>query len=143
MLGGSSGQHHTEKQVLKIDDPASPLNAGFGGQPFEHTDEFYHFPARAPYSREKQHILLSIDVEKSDMATSGQLCAPCTRPDQDYGMSWIKSYGKGRVFCTPLGHTPILFTTPAWTRHLMGGIQYILGDLDLDATPSAKLATKK
>ena len=143
MLGGGSGEHHTERQFLKIDDPGSPLNAAFGGQSFEHTDEFYHFPASSPYSRQKSHVLLSIDVEKSDMATSGRLCAKCTRPDQDYAMSWIKTYGKGRVFCTPLGHTPILFTTPAWTKHILGGIQFILGDLELDATPSARLAANK
>jgi hypothetical protein len=37
----------------------------------EHTDEFYQFPTYAPYSREKQHVLLSIDVERSDRATAG------------------------------------------------------------------------
>jgi type 1 glutamine amidotransferase len=40
------------------------------------------------------------------------LCPKCTRPDHDYAMSWIKSFDKGRVFYTPLGHTPILFTNP-------------------------------
>jgi hypothetical protein len=44
MLGGSAGEHRVEKQVLRIDDPNSPLTAPFGGTGFEHTDEFYHFP---------------------------------------------------------------------------------------------------
>ena len=53
MMGGWSGAHHVEKQVLKIDDPSSPLMKPFGTESFEHTDEFYIFPAYSPYSREK------------------------------------------------------------------------------------------
>jgi hypothetical protein len=143
MLGGFAGEHHVEKQMLKIDDPGSPLTKAFGGKPLEHTDEFYHFPASSPYSREKSRVLLSIDVENSDLATNGRLCAKCTRPDHDYAMSWIKSYGKGRVFCTPLGHTTILFTDKRWVEHLLAGVQFILGDLEADTTPSAKAAARK
>jgi type 1 glutamine amidotransferase len=142
MMGGWAGAHHTEKQVIKIDDPSSPLTKMFGGAPFEHTDEFYQFPTYAPYSREKQHVLLSIDVEHSDRATANRFCPECTRPDQDYGLAWIKTYGKGRTYFTPLGHTTPFYTDPRWTNHVLAAIQYIVGDLDADATPSAKLAKK-
>jgi len=70
---------------------------------FEHNDEFYHMPVYAPYSREKQHVLLSLNVPKSDMATSGRFCRECTRPDQDYAMSWIKTYGKAASSARRLG----------------------------------------
>jgi type 1 glutamine amidotransferase len=139
MMGGWAGAHHTEKQVIKIDDPSSPLTKMFGGAPFEHTDEFYQFPTYAPYSRDKQHVLLSIDVERSDRATANRFCPECTRPDQDYGLAWIKQYGKGRTYFTPLGHTTPFYTDPRWTNHVLAAIQYILGDLDADATPSAKV----
>jgi type 1 glutamine amidotransferase/sugar phosphate isomerase/epimerase len=142
MMGGWAGAHHTEKQFIKVDDPASPLTKSFGSASFEHTDEFYHFPVYSPYSREKQHVLLSLDVEKSDMATAGRFCAECTRPDQDYALAWIKTYGKGRTYFTPLGHPTTFYTDPRWTQHVLAAIQYILGDLDADATPSAKLAKK-
>ncbi len=143
LMGGWAGAHHTEKQVVKIDDPDSPLMKSFGSASFEHTDEFYQFPAYSPYSREKQHILMSIDVEKSDRATANRPCEQCTRPDQDYGLAWIRTYGKGRTYFTPLGHTEIMYTDPRWTQHLLAATQYVLGDLDADATPSAKLAKKK
>ena len=142
MMGMWSGAHHTETQFIKVDDTSSPLTAMFAGKSFEHTDEFYHMPMSSPYSREKQHVLLSLDVEKSDMATGRKFCAECTRTDQDYALSWIKTYGKGRVFCSPLGHTPILYTSPQWEQHILAVIQYILGDLDADATPSAKLSAR-
>lgn len=142
MMGGWAGQHHTEKQVIKVDDPNSPLTKSFGSASFEHVDEFYQFPPYSPYSREKQHILLSIDVEKSDRATGGKFCEICTRPDQDYGLAWIRTYGKGRTYFTPLGHTVTMYTDKRWTEHMLAAVQYILGDLDADATPSAKLAKK-
>lgn len=142
MMGGWAGAHHTEKQVIKVDDPNSPLTKSFGAASFDRTDEFYHFPMYSPYSREKQHILLSLDVPKSDMATSGHFCAECTRTDQDYGLAWIRTYGKGRTYFTPLGHTTDFYTDPMWTQHVLAAVQYILGDLDADATPSAKLVKK-
>jgi type 1 glutamine amidotransferase len=139
MMGGWAGAHHVEKQMIKVDDPNSPLTKAFGRGSFEHTDEFYQFPMSSPYSREKQRVLLSIDVEKSDRATDSRFCAPCTRPDQDYGLAWIRTYGQGRAYFTPLGHTNIFYTDPRWTQHLLAAIQYILGDLDADATPSGKV----
>jgi len=142
LMGGWAGAHHTEKQVIKIDDTSSALTKSFPVGGFEHTDEFYHFPAYSPYSREKQHVLLSLDIQRSDMATAGRLCPECTRPDQDYGLAWIKTYGKGRTYFTPLGHTTSFYTDPMWTQHVLAAVQYILGDLDADATPSAKQAKK-
>jgi uncharacterized protein len=138
MMGGWSGAHHVEKQMLKIDDPSSPLMKPFGTESFEHTDEFYIFPTYSPYSREKSHVLMSIDVEKSDRATAGRFCVLCTRPDQDYGVAWVKAYGKGRTYFTPLGHTTIMYTDKRWTQHILAAVQYILGDLEVDATPGTK-----
>jgi type 1 glutamine amidotransferase len=143
MMGGWAGAHHIEKQMLKVEDTGSPLTKSFGTGSFEHTDEFYIFPPYSPYSREKQHILMTIDVEQSDRATANRFCAQCTRPDQDYGVAWIRTYGKGRTYFTPLGHTDIFYTDPRWTQHLLAAIQYILGDLEADATPSARLAGRK
>ena len=53
-----------------------------------------------------------------------------------------KAYGKGHTYFTPLGHTEIVYTDPRWTNRLLAAIQYILGDLGADATPSAKAAKK-
>ena len=138
MMGGWAGQHRVEEQVLKIDDPASPLMKPFGTEPFTHTDEFYIFPPYSPYSREKQRVLMSIDVEKSDRGFGGRFSELSTRPDQDYGVAWVKGFGKGRTYFTPLGHTTIMYTDKRWTAHLLAAIQYLLGDISVDETPSAK-----
>jgi hypothetical protein len=110
----------------------------FGSEPSTHTDEFYIFPPYSPYSREKQRVLMSIDVEKSDRGFGGRFSELSTRPDQDYGVAWVKGYGKGRTYFTPLGHTTIMYTDKRWTAHLLAAIQYLLGDLPVDETPSAK-----
>jgi type 1 glutamine amidotransferase len=138
MMGGWAGQHRVEEQVLKIDDPGSPLMKPFGSEPFTHTDEFYIFPPSSPYSREKQRVLMSIDVEKSDRGFGGRFSELSTRPDQDYGVAWVKGYGKGRTYFTPLGHTTIMYTDKRWTAHLLAAIQYLLGDISVDETPSAR-----
>jgi sugar phosphate isomerase/epimerase/type 1 glutamine amidotransferase len=136
LMGGWAGAHHTETQMVKVDDAASLLTRSFGAASFPHTDEFYIFPPSSPYSRARQRVLLSIDVERSDRATANRFCAPCTRPDQDYALAWIKPYGKGRTYFTPLGHTLDFYTDKRWTEHLLAAIQYLLGDLPADATPS-------
>jgi len=135
MMGGWAGAHHLETQMIKVEDVGSPLTKSFGTESFPHLDEFYIFPPYSPYSRAKQRVLLSIDVEHSDRATANRLCAQCTRPDQDYGLAWIKEYGKGRTYFTPLGHSVGFYTDKRWTEHLLAAIQYLLGDLPADAKP--------
>jgi type 1 glutamine amidotransferase/sugar phosphate isomerase/epimerase len=145
LIGAQSGPHRTETATLKIDDPnspltkqfaASPLTADLGGKGFVYTDEFYHFLPDGPYSREKLHVLISIDAEKTDLSPWH------VRPDKDYGLVWIKSYGKGRVFNCAMGHTPTLFETPALAQMMLGAIQFVLGDLPADTTPSSMLTMK-
>jgi type 1 glutamine amidotransferase/sugar phosphate isomerase/epimerase len=141
MIGVTRGVHrqNTEKFWVKIDDPRSPLTAAFHGQEFEYQDEFFRF-VTPPYSREKLHILLSMDVAKTDM-NQGTPFMPGTlsRPDSDYAVSWIRSYGKGRVFFCILGHNPTLFDSPELAQYFLSGIQFMLGDLDADTTPSGTL----
>jgi type 1 glutamine amidotransferase len=136
LMGAQEGPHqyNGEPGTLKIDDPNSPLTKHFGGKGFSMMDEFYHFPPTGPYTREKLHVLLSVDAEKTDLR-KWQI-----RPDNDYGMVWIKSFGKGRVFNSVLGHRPEFYMMPDLVKLMVGGIQFVLGDLEADATPSAKLA---
>ena len=53
-------------------------------------------------------------------------------------MTWIKSYGQGRVFYCALGHQHELFWNPIVLQHYLDGMQFVLGDLKADTTPSAK-----
>jgi type 1 glutamine amidotransferase/sugar phosphate isomerase/epimerase len=140
LMGATSGAHkyNGEPGALRVDDPNSPLTRQFDGKPFEFLDEFYHYLPTGPYSRENQHILLSMDPARKDLPGNQYT----NRPDNDYGMVWIRSYGKGRVFNIGLGHRPEFYEAPKMQQMMFAGIQYVLGDLEADTTPSAKLAKK-
>jgi type 1 glutamine amidotransferase len=138
MLGGyEDGGHpwrHTETTPIKIDDPANPINAGFKGQPFEINNEMFQF--REPSLRDRLHVLLSIDMSRTSADPKRRVLKQ-RQQDLDFPVSWIKTYGKGRVFYTVLGHWPNSFLSTALLEHYLAGIQFALGDLKADATPSA------
>ncbi len=139
MLGAYENGGHpwrpNETITLKVDDPASPINAAFGGQGFEVQDEVFQF--QAPYSRDRLHVLLSIDTENTDMDPSRGFL-PERWADKDFAMSWIRMHGEGRVFYSSLGHNAALFWDPRILEHFLGGIRFALGDLEADATPGGQ-----
>ena len=115
--------------TIKIDEPGHPLSAAFGGEGFQIKEEIYQF--KDPYSRERLRVLLTIDLEKTAKKKGMR------RKDNDYAVTWIRNYGKGRVFYCSLGHNNHIFWHPAILRHYLDGIQFAMGDLQADATPSA------
>jgi type 1 glutamine amidotransferase len=135
ILGAKGAMHReaNEKVMIKIDDPANPLVAAFGGRSFEFVDEFFRF--HEPYSREKVHVLLSIDVAHTDL-NQGHCYGICTRPDNDYAIAWVRSYGKGRVFYTTLGHRKDDFFDSRILTLWLSAIQFALGDLEVNTKPS-------
>lgn len=60
------------------------------------------------------------------------------RSDDDFAISWIHTFGEGRVFYCALGHVHPTYWNPAVLKHWLSGVQYALGDLEADATPSAR-----
>lgn len=117
--------------ALKVDEPDHPLAAAFKDPRFAFSvrDEIYQ--VGDPYSREKLRVLLSIDTTKTNMQVQG-----IERKDGDFAMSWIKTYGNGRVFYNAFGHDHDIFWNPVILQHWLDGIQYVLGDLPADAKPS-------
>ncbi|MBU0641496.1 MAG: DUF1080 domain-containing protein [Planctomycetes bacterium] len=133
LMGGYFDGHPwgaNDTVTLKIDEPDHPLNAAFGGQPFVVTDEIYQF--REPYSRERLRVLLSLDTAKTDMKKQG-----IHRADGDFAVSWVREYGQGRLFYCSLGHREDIFWNPTVLQHYLAGIQYALGDLEVQAKPAA------
>jgi type 1 glutamine amidotransferase len=85
-----------------------------------------------PYSREKLHIITSIDPTSIDLSIGA-------RPDHDYASSWCHNVGKGRSFYTALGHHKAVWLDPRFQNHLLGGLKWAMGILPGDATPSGPL----
>ena len=130
MIGGVFAGHPFKHISVKLDDPTHPLCAVFGGKGFDITDEIYTF--KDPYSRQKLRVLLSIDWENSKLSKGN-------RQDNDYALSWVRAYGKGRIFYNAFGHQNPIWWNPAVLRYYLDGIQFALGDLKADTTPIAAL----
>jgi type 1 glutamine amidotransferase len=133
LLGMAYWGHPWNEEVgIKLDEPDHPLLAAFGGKNFRLADEIFQF--REPYSREKLRVLLSLDVNKTNMSVPW-----VHRMDNDFGLAWVKQYGRGRIFYCALGHRTEIWWNPTILQFYLDGIQFAAGDLDADATPSAKL----
>jgi type 1 glutamine amidotransferase len=143
MVGGYEDGGHPwapdEPITIRVEDPRHPLTRTLDPSGFVVKDEVFQF--RAPYSREKVRVLLSIDAARTDMSP-GRRFLPERAADRDFPMSWIRTYGKGRVFYTSFGHNTHMYQDRTLLQHYLAGIQYALGDLEADATPSAVLDAK-
>ena len=130
MMGALFDSHPWQEAPVKLDDPQHPLLKAFNGKGFWVQDEMYKM--RDPYSRDRLRVLLSFDMSRlpSD--------AP-SRDDKDNAIAWIQQVGQGRMFYCSLGHNRHVFWDPAILRFYLDGIQYALGDLPADVTPSAQL----
>lgn len=141
MIGGFFKFHWNDGQVIavKVDEPNHPLNAPFKGQPqLVVTDETYTF-GRDTYSRENLRVLTSVDY--AQMSAEDKAKEQYPRADGDYALSWIRREGKGRVFYEAHGHNEKVYAIRPLMTHVLYGIQYVLGDLPADDSPSAKSGT--
>jgi type 1 glutamine amidotransferase len=141
MIGGFFKFHWVDPQEItyKIDDPKSPLTAMFKGAPLVVHDETYTF-GMDTFSRGNLHVLTSIDYSKMSDADKAKEDWP--RTDHDYALSWIKRDGNGRVFYMAHGHHERNYAVKPLLEHLLAGMQYALGDLKADDSPSVKPGSK-
>ena len=116
--------------------PDDPLNASFkGAKEFSFGDEIY-MQKSPPYDRKDCTVLVSLSktdaankaaAEKWRTNPNPRVQAFPIREDGDFAVSWVKPYGKGRVFYTSFGHDGRAFTDPAVYGHILAGIRHCLG----------------
>ncbi len=121
---------------VKNEDPKHPINAAFKGQDYVIVDETYTF-SRDTYSRSNVHVLTSIDHAK--MSADEKAMEQNPRSDGDYPLSWIRREGKGRVFYEAHGHNAAFYANRMMLQHIIAGMQYVLGDLVVDDSPTASV----
>jgi type 1 glutamine amidotransferase/sugar phosphate isomerase/epimerase len=145
MIGSQSAPHRIEQGVMKVYDASSPLMKPFDGKDLNFREEYYRFEdeGQGRLRWDKVRVLLTVDLDEK---VEPQIDKPWTgyrRPDKIYPVTWIRNYGKGRVFYCSLGHMPETFMSPPIVGHFLAGMQYLLGDLDADATPNPRPAGTK
>ncbi len=122
---------------VKIDDPDSPLTAMFPKRGYEIVDETYTF-AQDSFSRKRVHVLTSINYARMSAEDKAKEPAANKRTDGDYALSYIQRVGQGRVFYESHGHDEKVYYQRPFILHMLAGIQYAIGDLKADDSPSVK-----
>jgi hypothetical protein len=93
-------------------------------------DEIYQIK---DYSRDDVRVLLSLDADKLDLTRKG-----VKRADKDFAVVWAKTYGKGRVVYSGLGHTEEVWRRPDYQGMISELVQWAMGLVPGDATPQPK-----
>ncbi len=139
MIGGFFKFHWSYPTLIrvKVDDPNSPLTAMFPPRGFEMVDETYTF-AQDSFSRKRVHVLTSINYDRMSAEDKAKEPAATRRTDGDYALSYIQRVGNGRVFYEAHGHDEKVYFLRPFVAHMLAGIQYALGDLKADDSPSVK-----
>lgn len=130
-MTGGSFDFHPRQQPLKVQlsDVNHPITQPLAKSGFTHTDELYFF--KNAYKRKNFHPLLYVDASKIE-----GLEQPVEDPIRY--ISWIKRYGKGRVFVCAPSHNAQSFENGAFLEFLLNGIQYAIGDLQAEDAPLRK-----
>jgi type 1 glutamine amidotransferase len=117
MLGNEFRTHGEQATVDAIVENRSHPAASPLGSRFRVLDEIYKFTRP---NRGSVTMLLSLDRQPDDgSAEAGQA--------GDLPLAWARSYGRGRVFYTALGHREDVWQNPLYQQHILGGIRWAMG----------------
>lgn len=120
-LAGAYFTSHPEQQEARfiIKDKDHPSTNFFTDTVWQRRDELYNFKKISP----DIHVLVTIDESSYKGGINGAF----------HPMAWYHDYDGGRAFYTELGHTDESYTEANYLKHLLGGIQYAIGEnLQLD-----------
>ncbi len=125
MIGGYFDQHpwDTFNAPILIEDPNSPMTAHFTAPEITVHDEIYQVK---DWSRDKVRVLMRLNEDRVDL-TSDKVRPRINRADKDWAVTWIKHYGKGRVFYSTLGHTYEAWDNKDVTKMYLEGVKWALG----------------
>ena len=130
MIGGYFDEHPwgTFDAPIVVEDPAFP---GMQQWPksFLWKDEIYQVKG---FSRDHLRVLMRLDASKLDLTNPR-----VHRKDQDFAVTWAKTYGKGRVFYSTLGHVERNWDDPKMQKMYVEAIRWAtrLANADAAARP--------
>ena len=104
----------TQSARFIIKDTDFPATSFFSDTVWQRTDELYNFK----YLNPDVNVVLTVDESSYEGGTHGGY----------HPMSWYHEFDGGRAFYTELGHTDESYSEENYLRHLLGGIQYAIGD---------------
>jgi hypothetical protein len=109
------GHPWTQEFAIDVVDPAHPATVHLGPR-WNWRDEVYLFRALRPDAR----VLLRLADNQVDLTAPGARI-----PDCGFPLAWCHTEGSGRTFYSALGHFPGAWESPAYLRHLAGGLAWL------------------
>ena len=110
------GHPWTQDFAIDVVDTEHPATAHLGAR-WEWHDEVYLFRDLRPDAR----VLLRLAEDQVDLAAPGGRV-----PDCGFPLAWSVEDGAARTFYSALGHFPGAWETPAYLRHLAGGLAWLV-----------------
>jgi hypothetical protein len=96
------------------------------GERFRWKDEIYQYDLR--YKPENLRVLVSVDMAASS-----------PKEPWHVPVSWVRDYGKGRVFSTNFGHNEATWKDPTFQKHATEGIAWALGKFAAPTEPNPEV----
>jgi hypothetical protein len=116
LIGGYFDGHPWHQGVrIDVADPTDAL-VSFLGRSFEIKDEIYQI---RDFDEPGSRVLLRLDARSVDLSRDGV-------HQRSYGwpLAWTRSYGKGRVFYTALGHEEAVWRDTRYQQLLLNAIHW-------------------
>jgi hypothetical protein len=110
------GHPWTQDFDIEVAGGAHPATAHLGARWGWH-DEVYLFSDLRP----EAEVLLRVADGQLDLSVPGGRVPACGFP-----LAWSLATGPARTFYTALGHFPSAWESPAYLRHLAGGLDWLL-----------------
>jgi type 1 glutamine amidotransferase len=118
LIGGYFNDHPWHQAVtIEVVDPSDPLVA-FLGNSLQIEDEIYQI---SDFDYRGSHVLLRLDEGSVDLTRSS-----VRRRFYGWPLAWTRSYGRGRVFYTALGHEAAVWQDARYQRSLMNAILWTM-----------------
>ena len=127
-LGGTFNGHPWnagDTVTISVHDTDHPASEVWGDE-FTIRDEIYQFKNWQP---EKVRVRMSLNVEKTGL-----------KKPYHVPILWVKEYGEGKVMHMSLGHNESVWENETYQNSLLGGIKWMLGEVEGDATPNPELS---
>jgi type 1 glutamine amidotransferase len=122
VLGGKFSRHaRMQKFTVRVKDPKDISTAHLPAT-FEWTDEFYY----VDHMPKGLHVLLAGDL--TTVNDPGKDKYPGKKFGDEFPLAWHHYFDGGREWYTALGHQKEHYSDPMFTKLLLGGILWAMGE---------------
>ena len=123
LVGGYFNGHPNDPNVrsakIEVNDK-SHSSSSMLPDTWERSDEWYNYKNLNPDTK----VLMNLDESSYEGGTNGE----------HHPIAWYHDFDGGRAFYTGGGHTAEAFGEELFLQHLLGGIEYAIGENKLDYT---------